>query len=101
MSLTAFCAHRVCPHHPVRSDWHPVTPWELVDGRYQRLFKSRSNRGHLRRAMIYRSAGGWRWRVSQANSAGTASVIGDSAADIIYTLAYNAFNPAEVSATTK
>ncbi len=101
MSLTAFCAHKVHPHYPVASDWRPRTPWELVDGRYQRMFRSLTNHRHYRKAFVYRSSGGWRWRVFEGNSAGTVTVIGDSASDLIYTLAYNAFNPAEVSATTK
>lgn len=101
MSLTAFCAHKVYPHYPVASDWRPHTPWELVDGRYQRLFKSRSNRWHLRRATIYRSAGGWRWMVIEVNRERRVTEIGRSAKDLTYTLACNAFNPAETSAKTR
>jgi hypothetical protein len=97
----AFCVHRVHPHYPVASDWLPATPWELVDGRYQRLFKSRANRGHMRKAYIARIGGGWFWSVLEVNSKGRVTVVGRSAKNMIYTLAYNAFNPAEVSAKTK
>lgn len=100
MSLNCLM-HKVRPHYPVLSDWRAYTPWEITEGRYQRLFRSRTNRGHVRRATIYRSEGGWRWRVIEINSVGTRTVVGESAKDIIYTLAYNAWNPAEVSATTK
>lgn len=100
MSLT-FCMHKVHPHYPVASDWRPRTPWELVDGRYQRHFKSRSNRCHCRRAHVFRSAGGWKWTVLEVNRAGRVTEVGRSAKDLVYTMAYNAFNPAEVSATTK
>jgi hypothetical protein len=39
--------------------------------------------------------------VTELNSAGRKSEVGRSRSDVVYTLAYNAFNPAEVSATTK
>lgn len=97
----AFCAHKVCPKYPVRSDWKPSTPWELVDGRYQRMFSSRTKRTRFRKAYIYRDAGGWRWRVLEVNRDRKVTEVGKSLACVIYTIAYNAFNPAEVSATTK
>jgi len=100
MSLKCFM-HKVHPHYPVRSDWQPFTPWEIVDGRYKRLFRSRSQRTRHRKAVIQRASGGWRWRVFEINREGKVTLIGESARDVIYTLAYNAFNPAEVSATTK
>ncbi len=96
-----FCRHRVYPHYPVSSDWRPCTPWEMVDGSMRRTFRSQTRRGCWRRAYIYRSAGGWRWKVLEVSGSGRVTEFGRSASSIVYTLAPNAFNPAEVSATTK
>ena len=97
----AFLRHRVFPHYPAVSDWRPRTPWELVDGRYQRIFASRTLRCRVRKAYIERGGGGWRWRVIEINRERRVTRVGQSAGGMTYTLAYNAFNPAEVSAQTK
>lgn len=97
----AFLQHRVYPRYPAVSDWHPRTPWELVDGRYQRIFASPSHRGRVRKAYIERSNGGWRWRVIEVNRDQRVTEVGKSAQDLTYTLACNAFNPAETSAKTR
>jgi len=99
-----FCRHRVYPHYPVASDWRPCTPWEMVDGSMRRTFRSQTRRGCWRRAYIYRSAGGWRWKVLEVSGAGRrrrVTEFGRSAADVVYPLAPNAYHPAETAATTK
>ena len=97
----AFLQHRVRPNYPAVSDWHPRTPWELVDGRYQRIFASRSHRCRVRKAYIERANGGWRWKVIEVNRSRRVTEVGRSAKDLTYTLASNAFNPAETSAKTR
>ena len=100
MSLKALM-HKVTPHYPVTDGWRATTPWELVEGRYQRWFRTGMHRDRSRRAMIYRSAGGWRWRVLELRKRGVTVEVGKSAGDMVYTTAYNAFNAAETSAQTK
>ena len=97
----AFCEHRVRPRYPVTGDWRAATGWELTEGRYQRLYRSRENRGRVRYAFVERHAGGWRWSVIERRARGGRLLVGRSAADVTYVLAYNAFNPAEVSAQTR
>lgn len=96
-----FCRHRVYPHYPVASDWRPCTPWEMVDGSMRRTYRSSTRRGSWRRATIYRSSGGWRWKVLEVSGSGRVTEFGRSAADVVYPLAPNAFHPAETAATTK
>lgn len=101
MGVCACFEHKVYPHYPAVSAWRPRTPWELVDGRYQRIYRDGFRRRAVRQAVVERSAGGWRWFVVERGPRGRVAMVGRSRKDLVYVLASNAFNPAEVSATTK
>ena len=45
--------------------WRAHTPWEVVEGRFQRLYilRSKYTASRWRKAEIFRHAGVWSWRV--------------------------------------
>lgn len=83
-----------------RGDWYAATPWELAEGAYKRMFKSPAT-GRTRTAWVERSAGGWRWRVTERSVRGLVAQVGIGSREAIKPLARMCFGAADLAAVTK
>lgn len=95
------------PHYGLAdAGWRARTPWEVVEGRFQRLYiiqrKYRATRS--RKAQIFRHAGVWSWRVLERTGNGDAwrEIARASAiSGHVYYSAQSAMPFAELAAVTK
>lgn len=85
--------------------WRARTPWEVVEGRFQRRYailrKYRASR--WRKAEIFRHAGVWSWRVLERTGGDPWREIARASriSDHTYYSAQSAMPFAELAATTK
>ena len=85
--------------------WYPKTGWELVDGRWQRLWKVRTGTKTLRmrRALVWRKAGNWTWSVYERDPRGNWREIAKEASrreGLPYVVAQAAWPFADLAART-
>lgn len=64
------------PHPRYATDdagWRSKTPWEIVEGKFQRLYivRRKYTPSRWRRAEIFRKAGVWSWHVLERTGAQT------------------------------
>lgn len=84
--------------------WYPKTGWELVDGRWQRLWKVHMGPKtlRLRRALVWRKAGAWTWNVTERDLRGNWVEIAkeSSSGHMPYVVAQAAWPFADLAART-
>jgi hypothetical protein len=106
MSCTLTDYRRPHPHYGLAdAGWRARTPWEVVEGRFQRLYIIRRKYAvsRWRKAQIFRHAGVWSWRVLERSGGELWREIARASASSghVYFSAQSAMPFAELAATTK
>ncbi len=106
MSCTLTEYRKPHPHYGLAdAGWRAKTPWEIVDGRFQRLYTIRRMYAvwRWRQAQIFRQAGVWSWRVLERSRGEPWREVARASAvnGHIYFSAQSAMPFAELAATTK